>query len=377
MQLPPFELERYFARHEFSARYLLSSSDCEALSLGDLLSMADENSRNLWETLKLGYTESSGHPRLRSLIADQYDGLAPEDILVVTPEEGVFLSMQALLKTGDHVVCTFPGYQSLYDIPRALGCRVSLWQPEETDCWQFDLDRLKGLLQPDTRLVVVNFPHNPTGAKPSPEMFTALIDLLKQRGVALFSDEMYRHLEIPPGRPLPAASTQYEGAVSLGGLSKSYGLPGLRIGWLATRNRKFLVHAAHLKDYTTICASAPGEILAIMALGCRKSILARQHERLLANLDVLETFMRDHEEVFGWRRPAGGSICFPSLRRPEGAAAFCGTLVEKAGIMLLPSTPFQFGDRHVRIGFGRSNLPEVLERLAAYLASDPSSIACP
>jgi len=369
MQLPPFELERYFARHEFSARYLLSSSDCEALSLGDLLAMADEDSRILWETLKLGYTASPGHPRLRSLIAEQYRSLTPEDILVAAPEEGVFLSMQALLKPGDHVVCTFPGYQSLYEIPRAMGCRVALWQPAETDRWQFDLDRLEELLQPDTRLVVVNFPHNPTGAKPSQEMFTSLIDLLRERGIALFSDEMYRNLEIAPGRPLPAACAQYEGAVSLGGLSKSYGLPGLRIGWLASRNREFLVRAAHLKDYTTICASAPSEILAIMALGCRKTILARQHERLLANLDVLETFMRDHEEVFGWRRPAGGSICFPSLRRPEGAAAFCSTLVEKAGIMLLPSTPFQFGDRHVRIGFGRNNLPEVLERFAAYLSS--------
>lgn len=369
MQLPPFELERYFARHEFSSRYLLSSSDCEALTLADLLAMADDGSRRLWETLKLGYTESAGHPRLCALIAGQYEGLGPEDVLVAAPEEGIFLALQALLTPGDHVVCTFPGYQSLYAIPRALGCRVALWEPEETDAWRFDPERLAGLLRPDTRLVVVNFPHNPTGALLSPEAMADLIDLLRPRGIPLFSDEMYRHLEFEPGRTLPAACASYEKAVSLGGLSKAYGLPGLRIGWLASRNRDVLARAAQLKDYTTICASAPSEILAIMALGRREAIVGGQRERLLANLDALETFMAAHEDVFGWRRPAAGSICFPALRRPEGASAFCRALVETAGIMLLPSAPFQYGDRHVRIGFGRDNLPEVLDRLAAYLVN--------
>ena len=367
MQLPPFELERYFARHEFSARYLLSSSDCEALTLEELLGMADEEGRRLWATLKLGYTESAGHPRLRALISGQYEGLAPEDVLVATPEEGIFLALQTLLKPDDHVVCTFPGYQSLYAIPRALGCRVALWEPEASNGWRFDLDRLAGLLRPDTRLVVVNFPHNPTGAVLPPEGFTDLTDLLRQRGIPLFSDEMYRHLEFDPGRTLPAACEVYEMAVSLGGLSKAYGLPGLRVGWLASQNRDVLARAAQLKDYTTICASAPSEILAIMALGRRGTIVARQRERLIANLAVLETFMAAHADVFGWRPPEGGSICFPALRRPEGASAFCRSLVETAGIMLLPSAPFQYGDRHVRIGFGRDNLPEVLDRLAAYL----------
>lgn len=367
MQIPPFELERYFARYEFSARYLLSSSDCEALTLAALLGMADDQNRRLWDELKLGYTESPGHPRLRKTIAGLYQGLDVEDTLVVTPEEGIFLSMHALLKPGDHVVCTFPGYQSLYEIPRALGCRVSQWEPDEANGWQFDPDRLVALLQPNTRLVVVNFPHNPTGALPPAEVFEALIDLLRQRGIYLFSDEMYRGLEIAPAATLPAACERYERAVSLAGLSKVYGLPGLRIGWLATRDRDLITRTAQLKDYTTICASAPSEILAIIALDNRDAIVAVQRERLRANLEELETFMADHAERFHWQRPQGGSICFPGLRRPEGAKAFCRTLVEKTGIMLLPATPFQYGDRHVRIGFGRSNFPEVLHRFGDYL----------
>jgi len=368
MQIPPFELERYFARYEFSARYLLSSSDCEAVAMQDLLEMADDSTRSLWEKLKLGYTESPGHPLLRDAIAGTYQGLRSEDTLVVTPEEGIFLAMHALLKPGDHVVATFPGYQSLYEIPRAIGCRVDFWKPTEGNEWQFELDRLEALLQPETRLVVVNFPHNPTGALLDAVVFEKLIALLRDRGIYLFSDEMYRHLEIAPDATLPAACEVYEKAVTLSGLSKTYGLPGLRIGWLAARDREFLARTARLKDYTTICSSAPSEILAIIALANRPTIISRQQARIRANLDVLETFMAAHATIFRWLRPAGGSIGFPGFLRPEGAEAFCERLVKQAGIMLLPATPFQYGDKHVRIGFGRDNLPEVLQRLSDYLA---------
>ena len=190
MQLPSFELERYFARYEFSARWLLSSSDCEALAMEELLAMADAESRRLWDALKLGYTESAGHPRLREMIAGTYDDLMPDDVLVAAPEEAILLAMQALLKPGDHLVCTYPGYQSLYEVPRAIGCRVDFWEPEEGDRWAFDVDRLAGVLQPGTRLVVVNFPHNPTGALPPPEQFAAMVDLLREGGIPLFGDEM-------------------------------------------------------------------------------------------------------------------------------------------------------------------------------------------
>ncbi len=377
MPIPPFELERYFARYEFSARYLLSSSDCEAMAMQDLLDMADDSTRSLWEDLKLGYTESAGHPLLRQAISGTYPGLHSDDTLVVTPEEGIFLAMHALLKPGDHVVATFPGYQSLYEIPRTIGCRMDFWKPAEGHEWQFELDRLEALLQPDTRLVVVNFPHNPTGALLPPDTFRSLVDLLRHRGIYLFSDEMYRHLEIEPGAILPAACEAYEKAVTLSGLSKAYGLPGLRIGWLASRDREFLARTARLKDYTTICNSAPSEVLGIIALANRQTIINRQQVRIRANLDVLETFMAAHGTIFRWRRPAGGSIGFPGFLRPEGAEAFCERLVEQAGIMLLPSTPFQYGDKHVRIGFGRDNLPEVLQRLSDYLAGLSGYISGP
>jgi aspartate/methionine/tyrosine aminotransferase len=367
MQIKPFALERYFAQYEFSARYLLSSSDCEALTQRELLALADEETAALWENLALGYTESSGHPLLRQAVAETYDGLEADDVRIAVPEEAIFLFMHALLQSGDHVVCTFPGYQSLYEVAESIGCRVSFWEPEEERGWRFDPGRLAELLQPGTRLVVVNFPHNPTGCLPSPDDFQAIVDLTRRQGAYLLSDEMYRLLEMAPNTPLPAACTLYERAVSLSGLSKAFGLPGLRLGWLATSDRPLLARVTALKDYTTICHSAPSEILGLMAIRARESILADQRARASRNLAVLEAFFERYQQLFRWVRPGGGSICFPRLTAAPDAHAFCEELVQETGIMLVPSTIFDFGRRHVRIGFGRQNLPEVLARFGAYL----------
>lgn len=367
MKIQPFELERYFAKHEFSARYLLSSSDCESLSLLEVLEGAHKERIELWIDLKLGYTESSGHPVLRKAIADTYSGFAADEILVVVPEEGIFLSMHALLRPGDHVVCTFPGYQSLYEIARSIGCEISFWEPIEERGWAFDIDQLEGLLRPNTRLVVVNFPHNPTGFIPSVESYTSLVDLVSQRGIYLLSDEMYRFLEIDAGSTLPAGCELYPKAFSLSGLSKAYGLPGLRIGWIATHDRQLLAQMMALKDYTTICASAPSEILAIFAMADRDSIIAGHRQRIARNLDVLDDFFIGYGDCLKWNRPLGGSIGFPRLLLQEGATEFCDTLVEETGIMLAPSSVFHFGDSHVRFGFGRENLPEVIDRFKDFL----------
>jgi aspartate/methionine/tyrosine aminotransferase len=367
MEITPFQLERYFARYEFSARYLLSSSDCEALPMMELLELADAGLTEMWQGLKLGYTESQGHSLLREAIAELYPGYTASEVLVAAPEEAIFLSMQALLRTGDHVICTFPGYQSLYEVARSLGCEVSLWEPHEERGWRFALDDLSRLLRPDTRLVVVNFPHNPTGYLPPLADFQALIDLLRQNDIYLLSDEMYQYLTAVDGTALPAACELYERAVSLSGLSKSFGLPGLRIGWLASRDKGLLERVSLFKDYTTICSSAPSELLAIIALGSREAILDGQLRRVRRNMDVLDTFFEQHRDFISWNRPKGGSIGFPRLLAVQDSYEFCQRLVVETGIMLVPSRIFQFGDHHVRIGFGRQDLPQAIQRFGEYL----------
>jgi aspartate/methionine/tyrosine aminotransferase len=367
MQIRPFELERYFARHEFTARYLLSSSDCEALTQSELLDRADDEMTAAWKGLKLGYTETRGHPLLLAAIAGLYPGLQVEHLLVTAPEEAIFLFMHALLQPGDHVVSTFPGYQSLYEIADSIGCSVDYWQPDETRGWYFDPGMLRRSLRKNTRLVVVNFPHNPTGFLPDPADFNEMVGIIRQQGAYLLSDEMYRHMELPPQVTLPAACELYERAFSLSGLSKAYGLPGLRIGWLAGQDTKLVKRVSELKDYTTICNSAPSEILAIIALRSRVEIIAKQMARLQRNLVVLERFFEDHAELLTWQRPQAGSVCFPGLRVEKDSFEFCEELVTHAGILLVPSQVFNFGNRHVRIGFGRENLPEVVAYFSDYL----------
>ncbi len=364
----PFALERYFDRHEFSAKYLLSCSDCEPLTLKALLALADPESRELWNDLTLAYTETTGLPALREAIAQSYQGIEPDNIVVMAPEEGVFLFMQTLLQPGDHVVCTFPGYQSLYELARASGCEVSLWALEEENGWHLDLDSLAHMLRDNTKLVVVNFPHNPTGYQPSHDEMTAIVDLVRRNGAYLFSDEMYRFLSFDGEVALPAGCEMYEKAVSLSGLSKSFGLPGLRLGWLATRDRGLLQRVSGLKDYTTICNSAPSEVLGLMALRARDRIVAGHLDCIQRNLAVLDNFMQTHAHFFQWLRPQGGSICFPRMLIDQDTHTFCESLVEKTGIMLVPSALFDFGDDHVRIGYGRDNFPDVLNRLSEYLA---------
>jgi aspartate/methionine/tyrosine aminotransferase len=335
--------------------------------MSELLAMADAETARLWEKLRLGYTEYAGHPLLREMIAEMYTGIEAKDTLVVVPEEGIFLLMHSLLEPGDHVICTFPGYQSLYEVAKSIGCSVSTWEPNEESGWHFDVEKLEEEMQPNTKLVVVNFPHNPTGYVSPKEDFEAVVSLVKERGVYLLSDEMYRFLEIDEGVTLPAACEMYERSFSLFGLSKTFGLPGLRIGWLASQESKVLERVNELKDYTTICSSAPSEILAIIALQSKSEIIRKQCDRVGRNVKTLDVFFDEYQDCFRWNRPKGGTLCFPRMLVVEDTSTFCEELVKATGILVLPSTKFQFGTRHIRVGFGWDDLPQVIERFAEYL----------
>jgi aspartate/methionine/tyrosine aminotransferase len=367
MKLEPFALERYFARHEFSAPALLSCSDCDGLGMAELLSLADGECRAQWDGLRLGYTESRGLPQLRAEIAGLCSGVGPEQVLVAAPEECIFIAMSCLLEPGDHVVCTFPGYASLYQVAAAIGCEVSRWQPDEEAGWRFEPAALERLLRPSTRLVVLNFPHNPTGSLPTREDFAQMVALARQCGARVLSDEMYRLLEHDPVDRLPTAVELWGDAVSLSGMSKSLGLAGLRIGWLVTADAPLLERMAAFKDYTTICSSAPSEILALIGLRARATILERHRVRIARNLETLERFFARHPHLFDWHRPRAGTVGLARVRTPLGATAFCRRALELAGVMLVPSTLFDYGDQHVRVGFGREALPDVLARLEAVL----------
>jgi len=367
VKLPPFRLERFFARYEFAVPHLLCASDCEPLTLAELLALADDETRAGWEQLSLGYTESQGHPLLRQAIAALYPGLGADDVLVLAPEEGIFIAMNALLEAGDQVVVTWPGYQSLYAVAEAIGCTVRRWLPHEETAWRYDLDDLAALLTPTTRLLVVNFPHNPTGALPTPDEWTRLQTLATERGVRLFSDEMYRFLE-HRGPPLPSACEGDERAVVLSGLSKAFGLPGLRLGWLATRDRRLLALLAAFKDYTTICNAAPSEALALMALRAREALLERSRAIVQGNLGLLGRFITAHAELLSWAQPQGGSVALARLHCPD-VERYCAALAARAGVLLLPGSALDWPGPYVRLGYGRRGLGEGLAAWAGALGA--------
>lgn len=366
MRPEPFKLERYFSKYEFSVRYLLCASDCESLAIQDLLDLepgAAERFGRVW----LGYTETPGSPTLRAEIARLYTSIRPEEVLVHTgAEEAIYLFMHAVLQPGDHLIVHWPCYQSHFEVARSLGCQVSAWPGQEEDGWALDLAELRRLICPETRVIVLSTPHNPTGWLMAESAFREVACIAEERGIWLLSDEVYRECEYDPARRLPAACDLGERCVSLGAVSKTYGLPGLRIGWLASHDAGLLARMAMLKDYTSICASAPSEFLAEVALRQRKALIERSLATISSNLSLLDSFFARQDERFRWVRPRAGPVAFPCLLGEE-VEKFCDQLVHQAGVLLLPGTVFDDRGNHFRLGFGRSNLPEALARLEEYL----------
>ena len=366
MQIPPFKLERYFARYEFNVDYVLCSSDCESLAIQDLLAL-EPNAAEQFHQHWLGYTESMGSPSLRREICSLYRDIQPDQVLVHTgAEEAIFLFMHAVLNAGDHVIVHWPCYQSLAEIARSIGCRVSLWKAHEENGWALDIDELKQSIQSDTKAIIINTPHNPTGFLMPSDEFQEVSHIARENEIILFSDEVYRESEYREEDRLPAACDLGEHAVSLGVMSKTYGLPGLRIGWIATRNAEVYDGMAALKDYTTICNSAPSEFLAELALRHRKTLAERNLKIIAGNLKVLDQFFARNADRFVWQRPQAGSIGFPRLIGVD-VDAFCKALVKSAGVLLLPGTLYDDNGNHFRIGFGRRNLPEVIGRIEQFL----------
>ena len=366
MNLPPFKLERYFAKYEFNTEYLLCSSDCEAMSIADLLAL-EPGSAEKFQHIWLGYTESQGHPNLRKEIANIYETIQPEDVLVHTgAEEAIYLFMHAVLKKKDHVIVHTPHYQSLSEVANSIGCETCAWPAREENGWALDVNELKDLIQLNTKAIIINTPHNPTGYLMSRTDFEAVNKFAQENNLLLFSDEVYRESEYVPATRLPAACDMGEHAVSLGVTSKTYGLAGLRIGWIATKNKKIYQSMASLKDYTTICNSAPSEFLAEVALRNRQKLVARNLGIIKSNLEVIDELFNHHSDLFEWIRPAAGSMGFPKLLKGD-VEDFCDDLVLKAGVLLLPGTMYDDSKNHFRIGLGRKNLPQAVERLKEFI----------
>ena len=370
--LPDFRLETHFAKWEFSARYHMTASDAESMSLPDLLAHANDADRAAFETMWLGYTETFGAPDLRQAVAATYADQNADNILCFAgASEGIFATNTVLLDKDSHAIVVTPNYQSHESLPLAI-CEATGVPLDPNDNWSLDIDRVAAAIRPNTRLLTINFPHNPTGTILPRDRYDALIALCRKHGIWILHDEIFNGLGPSDAEHLPFIADVYERGLSLGVMSKSYGLPGLRIGWIACQDRDVLSKMERLKHYLSICNSGPSERLAMIGLKARDAILARNNALIDDNLPKWDAFFARFPDLFVWRRPDGSCMAFPRYLGADGVEAFCQRLVEEAGVLLLPSTIYssELGETptdRFRLGFGRSGLDEGLAAMEAHL----------
>jgi aspartate/methionine/tyrosine aminotransferase len=370
--LPDFKLEAYFSRWEFKARYHLTASDAQSMTLRDLLAMAEPDDAKAFDQLWLGYTETFGGQDLREAIARTYDHRTPQDILCFAgAEEGIYIASHVLLEADDHAIVLTPNYQAAETIPLSI-CTVTGVALDPEQDWDLDIDRVAAAIRPNTKLISINFPHNPTGKIIKPHVLNALVALCRRHGIWLFSDEVYRLLGPDENSHLPPVADIYERGLSLNVMSKAYGLPGLRIGWIACGDRTVLARMERMKHYLSICNAAPSEFLARVALNRAERILARNNTLIRNNIALLNEFFVDYPDLFVWSPPDGGCVGYPRYIGPGSVDDFTTTLVEQAGVLLLPSGLYRSDlgptpDDRFRIGFGRANLAEGLAAFRAHL----------
>jgi aspartate/methionine/tyrosine aminotransferase len=364
-----FKLEEYLARYEFSAKHLLCCSDAESFAMSEIISMADEQERDLWNHLRLGYTEAPGLPLLRATVAKElYHGLDAENILMFAgAEEGIFCALSTLIEEHDHVIVLAPCYQSLFEIPKFKGAEVAEIELKEEHNWRIELRAIYDFIKPNTKCIIINFPHNPTGQVMEQDELQALIKICEQRGIWLFSDEVYRLLGKPHKPWASPAACLYDKALSVGVMSKAFGMAGLRIGWIACQDKAMLKKIEQMKHYTSICNSAPSEVLTLIALRNKDAILERNNKIVADNLGLLDQFFTEYSHLFEWVYPQGGCVGFVKYKGTGSVETFCDRLVKKQNVLLMPASIYDYEGNHFRIGFGRKNMPQCLDQLKEFL----------
>ncbi len=356
--MEPFALERWMTTWETRVQYDLAESGILPLRARDLLELLPDAERasalDSLLDLRLGYSEARGTEELRELLAATYRGATPDEILVTTGAiEANFLLFQLLLEPGDHVVACYPAYQQLYSVPRGLGCEVAHWRArEEEDGFRFDVDDLARLITRKTRLVVLNTPHNPTGAALSDVDVRRVYALADAAGATVLSDEAYRWLGVPGGEP--AAPPMFDlgpRGVSVGTLSKPFGLPGLRIGWLAAHG-DVAARCWALRDYVSLSPGRLSDALAVTALRHRERIFERNRHIIAANLATAERWFAAREGLVDWHSPRGGLLSLLRYHLPLPSLDLANLLAERYSVMLAPGSAFGYEHR-LRIGIGQ------------------------
>ena len=359
-----FPVDSYLAEHGAGARGMMGSSDPDPLSLRemrvDLARFADE---------PLGYALGNGYPALLDRLSELYETVAPSQIAVMSgDEEAIYVTMRALLERGDEVVVHMPSHQSLWAIAKQIGCTVVDFRPEFERGWAFDIGKLASAITPKTKMLVLNYPHNPTGACLTDAEMAAIVQLCRRRDIRLVSDEAYRFLRLDERCSNASFADLYENAVALGSFSKVFAAPGLRLGWVATRNGRFMQKALSYRHYTSTCQNLPCQWAASELLRRRDEIIGRNNGIVRRNAAMLERFVQKHAELFSYVAPKGATVAYVKLLDERGAAAFCRELLAATGVLLVPSSVLEDSDEFLRVGLCRTSFPRCVQLVDEYLS---------
>ncbi|OBT87681.1 hypothetical protein VE02_02694 [Pseudogymnoascus sp. 03VT05] len=397
VKLEEFGVEQWMDKYETTPDVLNIAETCAAsISIDELVALCEDKKAPgpLDTSVTLTYGAIRGSQKLRQRLADLYSvraasPMSPESILI-TPGaiSANFLVLYKLIGPGDHVICMYPTYQQLYSVPESLGAEVSLWKLRQEKNYVPDMAELEQLVKPNTKLIIINNPNNPTGAVICKSALQAIISFARERDITILSDEVYRPLfhgispvddEYPPS----LISMGYDKAIVTGSMSKAYALAGIRTGWIACRNPEIIEGLASARDYTTISVSQLNDQVATYALSANviHALLSRNINLAKTNVALVEKFVNDHSSVCSWVKPLAGTTAFIQFKKngePVDDVAFCLDVLEKTKAMILPGSKGFGHERgfdykgYVRIGYvcHTAVLKEALERMSKYVAEE-------
>ncbi|KAL9095973.1 MAG: hypothetical protein Q9165_001971 [Trypethelium subeluteriae] len=391
VRFEPFYVEKYMDEHELTAKYNISETCCASISVDQLVALSEKKDTQVIDlSRKMLYGEIPGSDALRSNLARLYSTKVgtplPKENIRITP--GAIAANQIVLSTltgpGDHVICHYPTYQQLYSYPASIGAEVELWKAQAEKDWIPDTEELKKMIRPNTKLIIVNNPNNPTGAVMKKSWLQSVVEIAEEHNIPILADEVYRPLfhsinPMDPEFPPSILSMGYKNVIATGSLSKAYSLAGIRVGWIATRDPELIERFHQARHYSVISVSGIDDQVATFALSqdTIHALLARNIQLARTNLAVLEKFMIKHDDYAEWVKPQAGTTAFIKFSRdgqPVDSLDFCERLQEKTGAMLVPGDKC-FGEEfkgYVRVGFVQEEevLKGGLEQLRQFLRKD-------
>ncbi|KAF2192258.1 PLP-dependent transferase [Zopfia rhizophila CBS 207.26] len=378
VKIETFSVESWMDRYETQAKYNIAETCCASISVDQLRELSEDKDREVFQTATaLTYGAIRGSDALRSNLARLYSAKSTAlsvGNIISTPGaiQANYLCAYTLVGPGDHVICHYPTYQSLYEVPKQLGAEVDLWHAKPENGWVPDIAELKSLIKPNTKLIVINNPNNPTGAVLKKSFLQNIIDIASEHDLIVLSDEVYRPIfhsinPVDPEFPPSLLSMGYKKTIVTGSMSKAYALAGIRVGWIASRDTDIVEKIAEARHYTTISVSQLDEQVAAYALhqNTIHSLLAQNIQLAKTNLTLLEKFVTKNDDMVEWVQPLAGTTAFVKFHRegaPVDAVDFCQRLMEKTGVLFVPGNEC-FGEQfkgYVRIGF--VNRTEIIEQ---------------